>query len=195
MKLGAVFALPLIFALGCNQKSKLSAGVPTAAVEKPISVEEETSHIEPSTDPEIEQPKSTDAGVSVSKVGVNFEDNYRASGNDYNDAVLCFEGAFIVDGTSVKSLKAQSFVPRFESRAQCNLDLIVRVKRANQVVQEIKYNNKMQDSSDDKLNFEKGDVLDVSMYTVAGCEQGSTKHMSDTQHAVVAVDKCNDSGN
>ncbi len=70
-------------------------------------------------------------GLPVIRAGVNFEDS-RAGDADYNDAVLCFEGNFKVDGALVTSTSKQKVIASTYSHAGCNHTVKVVIVSAPQ---------------------------------------------------------------
>jgi hypothetical protein len=124
-------------------------------------------------------------GVKVTKVGVNFEDK---NDNDYNDAVLCFEGQFKVDGTNVVSIKKQAVIGSTFSSAGCShLIKVEIVNKDGTKAKPITYNSKS--STPINMDFDVGSKLEVSMSIISGSCKGGSMH--DANRAKVAPDLCN----
>ncbi|RYZ90606.1 MAG: hypothetical protein EOP04_03440 [Proteobacteria bacterium] len=210
-----VLAATLLVSISCA-KTKLSGGTPTVTTPvkksdnvKPETVEDDEKD-EPETvedevtEPELPPVEVPEPGVPVTKVGINFEDAYddRSNGNkDYNDAVLCFEGAFSVvekEGKIV-SAKTQEFKPFTYRGGACNTSLRIVIERAGKIISDHKefpeykvYSNQKSQS----LKFEKGDVLKVELIPDPNpCADGKTRTLFDDKYVQVGLNTCHNTGN
>ncbi len=145
----SVLAATLLVSISCA-KTKLNGGTSTVTApvkktdnvapkpvdeedEKPETVEDEVK------EPELPPDEVPEPGVPVNKVGINFEDAYDDKSNDnkdYNDAVLCFEGAFSVveNEGKIVSAKAQEFKPHTYRGGLCKTSLRIVIERSGKIV-------------------------------------------------------------
>lgn len=129
-------------------------------------------------------------GVKVIRVGVNFEDY---TDFDYNDAVLCFEGAFKVDDTDVVSYKEQTVAATTFSASGCRHQVDVKILHADGTKSSFSYRSNSGETL--QLPFKIKSRLEVTMTTVEGSCSRTPVSMHDKQYAIVKPDVCNRSGN
>jgi hypothetical protein len=134
-------------------------------------------------------------GVEVIRVGVNFEDLgfSSKSDNDYNDAVLCFEGKFKVENTDVVSIKAQTVTGKTFSGSGCNHKVRVEIIHSDGSKEpNIEFDSR--DTNPVQMQFKTGSKLEVYMTPYKGCNEGVVRNMHQSQHAIVKPNVCNNSG-
>lgn len=134
-------------------------------------------------------------GVEVIRVGVNFEDLgfSSKSDNDYNDAVLCFEGKFKVENTDVVSIKAQTVTGKTFSGSGCNHKVRVEIVHSDGSKEpDIEFDSR--DTNPVQMQFKTGSKLEVYMTPYKGCNEGVVRNMHQSQHALVKPNVCNNSG-
>jgi hypothetical protein len=133
-------------------------------------------------------------GEKVAKVGINFED--LPNGDfDYNDAVLCFTGAFKIDGSNVVSYKKQKIVATTFSASGCSHRIDVRIINADGTVKTFSYSSREQQPIE--MEFDVLSKLEVTMTPVTNtqsCSNGTTTQ-HDLTYVKVLLDQCNLSGN
>ena len=135
-------------------------------------------------------------GVPVIRVGVNFEDLgfSTKSDHDYNDAVLCFSGNFKVDGTDVVSTKAQTVEGTTSSISGCHHTIKVTIIAPDGTPgTPVSYDSRRVEPVE--MRFELGSKLEVTMTPYDNCNPGVERTMHQPEHARVAPDVCNTTGN
>lgn len=132
-------------------------------------------------------------GVPVQRVGINFED-LPSGDNDFNDAVLCFTGAFRLDGTKVVSLKEQSVSITTSSVSACIHEVTVTVfdKAGAMSYAPVTFNSRHPIPIN--LQYKLGSVMDVSMKVVGGICPAFERTMHKAADCKVLPDVCNTSG-
>lgn len=133
--------------------------------------------------------------MSQNRVGINFDDGGAGqSDQDFNDAVLCFQGQFLVDTKSgtVVSIKDQRIEASLSRNAYCNNALRVTVLHADgSKVGPSVYRTSQGEIVKLNLAFKTKSVLNVEILAGAGCNFfGSPRSTADREAAVVAIDKC-----
>ncbi len=133
------------------------------------------------------------AGTPVVRVGVNFEDLGSQGDRDYNDAVMCFEGQFKVDGTRVVSIEAQRVIATTSSRSDCRHRVRVEIHHADGST-EVPVTFESRSGQQVPMEFRIGSRLEVFMQTYqGGCAKDEiTMHQPDDCR--VLLDRCNTSG-
>jgi hypothetical protein len=133
-------------------------------------------------------------GEKVAKVGINFEDLPQGD-FDYNDAVLCFTGAFKVDGSNVVSYKKQKIVATTFSASACTHRIDVRIINADGTIKSYSYSSREQQPLE--MDFDVLSKLEVTMTPTSNtdaCSMGTTSQHNAT-YVKVLLDQCNLSGN
>jgi hypothetical protein len=129
-------------------------------------------------------------GVKVQKVGVNFED---LNDFDFNDAVLCFQGNFKIDGTTVTSYQRQTVSARTYSASACKHRIDVVIVHPDGTRQAFNYRS---DSGVVlQLPFLIKSRLEVTMTTIEGSCSRTPVSMHNTRYALVKPNVCNTTGN
>jgi hypothetical protein len=129
-------------------------------------------------------------GVKVQRVGVNFEDH---TDFDYNDAVMCFQGNFKIEGTNVVSYQQQSVAAKTYSASGCDHRVDVKIVHTDGTSQSFSYRS---DSGETlQLPFRIKSRLEVTMTTIDGGCDRTPITMHDQQNALVKGDVCNNTGN
>lgn len=138
---------------------------------------------------------TTTVGLEVVKVGINFEDLFDRGSNDkdFNDAVLCFSGNFLVNGSTVTSLKDQSVIAQTSSHSSCKHTINVKITQASGAAPFTTSFPSTQGGTV-PLTFHKGDVLEVGMTITTGNCSHTTVNMHNAAAALVKPDVCNTSG-
>lgn len=120
--------------------------------------------------------------VTVQRVGVNFEDlPYWTDKRviDFNDAVLCFTGAFIVDGTPIISQGDQNVIGRITSNSTCDHKIQIDVANPDGskwtsgiffTAGDPKNPGNHQHPSQINMPFLEGSTLSVGFYPLGHCE-------------------------
>ncbi len=139
------------------------------------------------------QPPLVIAGTPVVRVGVNFEDMGQAGDRDYNDAVMCFQGAFKVDGTQVVSTEAQQVTATTWSHSDCRHRVRVEITHADgRREPAISFDSNA--GVQVPMRFEVGSQLAVFVQTFAGGCGRDEMSMHETANAQVLLDRCNSTG-
>lgn len=148
--------------------------------------------VRPSPPPRVTSPLEI-AGTPVVRVGVNFEDQGAGGDADYNDAVLCFAGAFKVDRATVISTEAQEVIATTSSISACRHRVRVQVVHPDGRVEAPA---EFDSASGQRvaLRFELGSRLDVTMRTVSGGCDPTERSMTEPAWAQVLLDRCNTTG-
>ena len=128
-------------------------------------------------------------GVKVQRVGLNFED---AADFDFNDAVMCFEGLFKIEGTDVVSYKQQTVVAKTFSASGCDHRVDVRILHDDGTTEMFSYRSDSGESL--SLPFRIKSKLDVTVTTIQGGCDATPVSMHNAQYALVKANVCNDSG-
>lgn len=129
-------------------------------------------------------------GTKVERVGINFED---LTDFDFNDAVLCFEGNFKIEGTNVVSYQAQNIKAKTFSASGCDHRIDVTVVHADGTKTSFNYRS---DSGEIlQLPFNIKSRLEVTMTTIAGSCPKTPVTMHNPTYALVKADVCNNTGN
>lgn len=189
----------LVFAVSCTGGKKFASTAPTAAATpEPPKVNPPASEAIPDTiDSESVLP-----GDPVEKFGINFEDNPFGdnSDKDYNDAVLCFDGKFVIQNSSIISSENQTVPASAFSNAGCGHDIEIIITHADGTVDE-SIIQALTRGEEKKLElaFKKGDSIEVKMgYTDAAtdgvCADAGRHSMKENLWAQIAKDTCNDTG-
>jgi hypothetical protein len=172
-------------------------------IETDDEIEEEEEKNENESDLEKNEDIDTDEasliakipGVKVVRVGVNFEDlgfNSK-SDNDYNDAVLCFEGNFKVENTDIVSIKSQTVSGTTFSSSGCNHKIKVEITHADGSKEpNLEYDSRA--GAPVTMKFKTGSKMEVFMTPYKGCNEGVKRNMHDVKHAMVKPDVCKNSG-
>ncbi len=176
----------------CSQKSNLKGGTATAKVEAKAVSEESSIDASPKDEEEVMDPVEI-PGEPTRTVGINFEDNFHASGgtpNDYNDAVLCFEGTFsITPDRKIISTSDQTIQSKTFSEANCKQKLEISIVSADgdRKTQIVFPDSKSTEESEVKLVFKKGDELEVTMIPLGPfpCADDKERKHTETQYSQV----------
>ena len=155
------------------------------------------SDLENSDDLSVEDAKLVAKlpGVKVIKVGVNFEDlGFNAkSDNDFNDAVLCFDGKFKVEKTNVVSIKPQTVIGTTFSSSGCNHKVRVEITHKDGSKEpNIEFDSRA--GTPVSMEFKTGSKLEVFMTPYKGCNEDVTRTMHEEKHALVKPDVCKNTG-
>lgn len=199
MKLYLHLLLPAVLTLACTEGSKFKGAAASATVEK--TYEEPSENATPSEDvPDVEPSPVAEPTVKITKLGINFEDTLSTDAdNDYNDAVLCFEGGFdyAEASTTITSSKEQEVMVKTFSASGCKHDITAEVVKSDGSIRSSKtFSSK--DGDDFPLIFKKGDKLEVYMKPLAGetqCSPDVKRDMHNTNYAKTLPDECNNTGN
>ncbi|MBK9032990.1 MAG: hypothetical protein IPL61_17250 [Myxococcales bacterium] len=133
------------------------------------------------------------AGTPVVRVGVNFEDQGAHGDRDYNDAVMCFQGRFKVDGTQVVSTERQEVIASTSSISACRHRVRVEIIHADgghETPVEFASNSGARVA----MHFEPGSRLEVSVQSLSGGCSSDVMSMHDQTAARVLLDQCNTTG-
>lgn len=128
-------------------------------------------------------------GTKVQRVGLNFED---FTDFDYNDAVMCFEGNFKIEGTSVVSYENQQVTARTFSASGCQHRVDVVIVHADGTSEAMSYLSRT--GGPLTLPFRIKSKLEVTVTTIGGGCDRTPITMHNKQYALVKPDVCNDSG-
>jgi len=129
------------------------------------------------------------SGTKIQRVGINFEDG---TDFDFNDAVICFEGFFKMEGTEVVSYKQQTVVAKTFSASACDHRIDIRIHHDDGSTDSFSFRSDI--GKDVSLPFRIKSKLDVTMTTIyGGCDQTPVS-MHNQQYTVVKANVCNDSG-
>lgn len=135
---------------------------------------------------------SSPTPVSVAMFGVNFEDS-PGQDDDYNDAVLCFNGYFTVSNTAIVSDKDQEIQAVNFSAAGCSLQLELTVLRETELIYRVTFDSKLPNAT--PISFKAGDRLEVVMISLdEQCGKNARRLMSDSNYAQVRLNTCNKAG-
>lgn len=196
----ALVALSLLLSYSCAQKSQLKGATASANIEKPEP--EPVPDPVPVTDEEEIPVQPEPQGEPVSKVGINFEDNVKASGGrpDFNDAVLCFEGKFKVNKETREILSAedQTITPSTFAAGQCKHHLKISIVSGGSVsnTESVVPNRTYGSEGMPQLVFKKGDSLEVEMIPDnPSCADGLERKHIEKDFSEVDYDTCNNTGN
>ena len=148
--------------------------------------------VRPAPPPRVTSPLEI-AGTPVVRVGVNFEDQGANGDADYNDAVLCFTGAFKVDRATVISTEAQEVIATTSSISACRHQVRVQVVHSDGRA-EAPAEFDSASGARVALRFELGSRLDVTMRTVSGGCDPTERSMTEPAWAQVLLDRCNTTG-
>ena len=149
--------------------------------------------VRPSTPPPRVTSPLEIAGTPVVRVGVNFEDQGAGGDADYNDAVLCFTGAFKVDRATVISTQAQQVIATTSSISACRHEVRVQVVHPDGRAEAPAVFDSAS-GAQVALRFELGSRLDVTMRTVSGGCDPTERSMTEPAWAQVLLDRCNTTG-
>lgn len=139
------------------------------------------------------QPPLVIAGTPVVRVGVNFEDAGAAGDHDYNDAVMCFQGAFKVAGTQVVSTEAQQVTATTWSHSACRHRVRVEITHADGR-REPPISFESNAGVQVPMRFEPGSQLEVFVQTYSGGCGRDEMNMHQPENAQVLLDRCNSTG-
>lgn len=186
----------LLFAVSCTGGKKFASTAPTAAA-TPEATPPVSKPIPDSIDAESVPP-----GDPVEKFGINFEDNPFGdnSDKDYNDAVLCFDGKFVIQNSSIVSSETQTVSASAFSNAGCGHDIEIIITHADGTVDE-SIIQELTRGEEKKLElaFKKGDSIEVKMGntgtdTEGICQNDGRHSMKENLWAQIAKNTCNDTG-
>ncbi len=133
------------------------------------------------------------AGTPVVRVGVNFEDLGGQGDRDYNDAVMCFEGRFNVDGTNVVSTEVQRVVASTSSRSHCRHRVRVEIHHADGT-RDAPLTFDSRSGQQVPLELRVGSRLEVFTQTYEGVCSTTEMNMHEADNCRVLLDVCNTSG-
>ncbi len=127
-----------------------------------------------------------DQGVQSTRVGINFEDY---EDMDFNDAVMCFTGAFSVVNKRVVSLSDQTVTAKFLNTSACGHQLEISVTHVEHCGTGGYSDSMTVNTGSPPINiqFKKGSQLDVTMINLSDCAAsivGKRVHMSDAKGEV-----------
>lgn len=129
-------------------------------------------------------------GTKIQRVGINFED---FTDFDFNDAVLCFEGNFKIEGTNVVSYQTQTIAAKTFSASGCDHRIDVTILHADGTEASFSYRS---DSGQTlQLPFKVKSKLAVTMTTIAGSCPKTPVTMHHPTYALVKGGVCNNTGN
>ncbi len=131
----------------------------------------------------------------VEKVGINFEDltEKQNADYDYNDVVMCFEGAIQVNTKShlIKSLKTQNIHTILSKHASDNHTVTIRTLKANGSTDVLIYSGETSHMpSELSFVFAKDTLLDITMVNPGI----GTFKIDDAKQVLVAPDQCRTGG-
>lgn len=133
------------------------------------------------------------AGTPVVRVGINFEDAGPAGDHDYNDAVMCFQGAFKVDGTRIVSTENQQVSATTWSHSDCHHNVRVEITHADGR-REPPISFASNAGVQVPMRFEVGSRLEVFVQTYSGGCSRDEMNMHQPENAQVLLDRCNSTG-
>lgn len=191
----------LALAISCDGGKKFSSTTQKAAAEKP----EPAPEVKPPVSeplPESIDSESIPPGDPVEKFGINFEDNPLSedSDKDYNDAVLCFEGKFVIQGSSVVSSVDQTIEAAAFTNAGCGHDIEIIINHSDGKAEAPAVHVLTRDEKKTiELKFKKGDSIEVKMGNTSDDKEGicanTGRHsMKEATWAQIAKNTCNDTG-
>jgi hypothetical protein len=128
-------------------------------------------------------------GAKVQRVGINFED---LNDFDYNDAVLCFEGNFKIEGTNVISYQNQTVTARTFSASGCQHRIDVAIIHKDGTRVDMNYRSNSGQTL--QLPFGIESHLEVTMTVIGGSCSRTPISMHNTLMAIVKPDVCNTFG-
>lgn len=133
-----------------------------------------------------------DPFVEITKLGVNFEDR-PGTDDDYNDAVLCFKGAFKINRSHLISIKKQDLIATTSSISLCKHNIEVKIFDKNKKLTNSKtYDTKTKNEV--KMRLLEGDELEINMIPYEGCGAGQVRSMRDARFAKILKDECRTTG-
>lgn len=149
---------------------------------------EATPPVEPKK-PELQTPTpKEDPFVEIVKLGVNFEDRPNTD-EDFNDAVLCFEGAFKINNTKLISTANQTISATTSSISLCRHRIEVKVydlsgRLKSESVYDARHSGAVQ------IKLAEKDELEINMVPYEGCGAGQVRSMRDPAYAKILKNQC-----
>lgn len=199
-------ALPMVLVwVSCNQGNFTSAEknerqptskpsatpLPTLTQDVTPTPTPSPSDDHPSPTIDVSEIVATVPGIEVKKVGVNFEDRPSNGDGDFNDAVLCFTGAFKVDDTNVVSVSDQTVTVSTFSNAGCHDDITVAVVHDDGSSETpVTFDSKS--TKKYTFKFKLKDKLEATMKSKSSeCGAGIERSMHNKKECKVMLDQCN----
>ncbi|MBC7658703.1 MAG: hypothetical protein H7249_03260 [Chitinophagaceae bacterium] len=179
----------------CKSQNTFKASAPTAAA-APETVDSEPQGDDPAPEPAPAPEKV----LPLVKLGINFEDMSADIKNvpDFNDAVLCFTGAFdfTPTTTTIVSSKDQNINATTSSLSSCNHTIFITIAHTDGTVTATSFSSKNKDAL--PLSFKKGDHLEVAMQPTKEskvCNPDVKISMHSNAAAKILTNECITTGN
>jgi hypothetical protein len=190
-----LYLIPLVLTISCTDGKKFKGAAATATSEVPAETPSQDEV--PSTEPVT---VSADPIIAVTKMGINFEDQVPGD-QDFNDAVLCFEGGFdfAPDAKTITSSKDQTVIATASKKGNCDHEVVAEILDSSGKLRSSK-KYLSNSTTEVELVFKKGDRLEVYMTPVndaksQACNPQLKRDMHNPVYALLKTNVCNTSGN
>lgn len=127
------------------------------------------------------------------KLGINFEDQGLKGDRDYNDDVMCFDGAFRVEKQlgRITSLRTQTIVARIGRNANCGQKIFITITHPDGTSQAIEREPQQQSILQETLVFQEKSVLDVKFQSNSTKCDVNTHTVTEADFVLLSYDICN----